>query len=108
VVLRLITNSNLVGSIAGRSPGFSPLSLSEVYLPAQAPRPENTAYREAGGASDEFLDHTGGAFGNDESWIIAGDAARNRDRAAEGAACEVGELRRAPAPARSITSSARC
>src|SRR5215467_10210744 len=33
-VLRLITNSNLVGCMTGRSAGFSPLRIRPVYTPA--------------------------------------------------------------------------
>src|SRR5438132_240898 len=33
-VLRLITNSNLVDCMTGRSPGFSPLRIRPVYTPA--------------------------------------------------------------------------
>jgi hypothetical protein len=32
-VLRLMTNSNLVGWITGRSPGFSPLRMRPIYTP---------------------------------------------------------------------------
>src|SRR6516165_4452879 len=34
-VLRLITNSNLIDCMTGRSPGFSPLRMRPVYIPAR-------------------------------------------------------------------------